>query len=129
MTNPTTFSQRVFFWAGIYGIVVLVPLYFLEDRIGVMFPPAINHPEHYYGFIGVALAWQFAFLVIARDPVRFRPIMIPAMAEKILFPASAFLLCAQGRVAAASLGPAVIDLVLAALFFVSFRQCGAKAKQ
>ena len=74
-----TFSKRVFFWSGVYGIIVLFPMYFLENKIGLDFPPAINHPEHYYGFIGVALAWQLAFLMIARDPVRFRPLMIPAI--------------------------------------------------
>ena len=66
------FASRTFFIAGIYGLLALVPMYFLEGRIGRDYPPPINHPEHFYGFLGVAVAWQAAFLVIGRDPVRFR---------------------------------------------------------
>ena len=36
----------------------------------------------YYGFVGVTLAWQVAFLVIASDPVRYRTFMLTAMLEK-----------------------------------------------
>ena len=71
-----TFARRIFFWAGIYGLIVLVPQYLLERRNGQNFPPIITHPEYYYGFIGVGLAWQVAFLLISGDPVRFRPLML-----------------------------------------------------
>ena len=70
------FARRTFLIAGVYGLLALVPMYFLEGRIGRDIPPPITHPEYFYGFIGVAVAWQVAFLVIARDPVRFRPLMI-----------------------------------------------------
>ena len=63
---------------------MLFPLYFLEDSLGQAFPPPANRPEQYYGFIGVALAWQFGFLLISRDVRRFRPFMLPAAAEKFL---------------------------------------------
>ena len=56
------FAKRVFFIAGVYGILALTPMYFLEDRIGRDFPPPIAHPEHFYGFVGVALAWQMLSL-------------------------------------------------------------------
>jgi hypothetical protein len=46
-------------------------------------PPAITHPGFYYGFVSVGLAWQVAFFVIARDPVRFRLMMIPGGAGEI----------------------------------------------
>ena len=115
------FAKNVFKVAGIYGLLVLIPHYFLEKQLGIDFPPPITHPEHFYGFIGVALAWQFVFLLIARDPARYRLIMIPAILEKLAFGVPAIILYAQGRVAGMVLVPAVIDLVLAALFFVSFR--------
>ena len=63
-----TFARRVFLIAGIYGLIVLLPQYVLEEKNGRDFPPAITHPEYYYGFIGVGVAWQIAFLVIASDP-------------------------------------------------------------
>jgi hypothetical protein len=56
------FARRLFLIAGIYGVLVLAPQYFLEAKTGRDFPPPITHLEHYYGFIGVALAWQVFFL-------------------------------------------------------------------
>jgi hypothetical protein len=83
--------------------------------------PPITHPEHFYGFIGVALAWQFLFVVISRDPVRYRAAMLPAIFEKLAFGVPAIVLFAQERIPAAVLGAGLIDLTLAVLFFVSWR--------
>jgi len=55
------FSRAVFAVSGIWGFLVVSPLYFLFDEIGREYPPAITHPEFFYGFIAVTLAWQFAF--------------------------------------------------------------------
>ena len=74
----------------------------LEDRIGRDYPPPITHPEHFYGFVGVAVAWQIAFLIISRDVVRFRPLMLAAIVEKASFALPTFALFASGRVAAAT---------------------------
>ena len=79
------FAKRVFLLAGISGIVVVAPLYFLEEQVGRDYPPPIHHPEFFYGFAGVTLAWQFMFLVIASDPLRFRLAMLPAFLEKAGF--------------------------------------------
>ncbi len=76
------FARWTYLLAGIYGLLVLVPQYFLEEKNGMSNPPAINHPEYYYGFIGVGIAWQIAFLVISRDPQRYRPLMIVSVIEK-----------------------------------------------
>jgi hypothetical protein len=117
------FPKRVFFWSGIYGVFTLVPLYFVEDMLGRMSPPAINHPEQFYGFIGVALAWQFAFLLIAKDVLRYRWFMLPAAAEKLLAAGSAFILYANHRIETATLMPAMVDMLLCLLFLLSFYVC------
>lgn len=117
-----TFARRVFFVAGLYGLLTLLPDYFLEARIGRDAPPPITHPEFYYGFVGTALAWQVLFFVIARDPVRYRPAMLPAMLEKLAFAVPVLALYAQQRVAMRMLPFAVIDLVLCALFLRAYRQ-------
>ena len=114
-------SARVFFGAGIYGIVTLLPQYFLEARLGKDFPPPLNHPEHFYGFIGVALAWQFVFLLIARDVRRYRLLMLPAIVEKLSFGVAAAILYAQSRVATLVAAAGTIDLILAILFWLAFR--------
>ena len=71
-----TFAQRLFLAAGIFGLVMLPPMYFLEDFYGRQVPPPIEHPELYYGFVGITLAWQLMYLLIAWDPRRYRPVML-----------------------------------------------------
>ena len=114
------FARRVFLFAAIYGFLALVPQYFLIDKNGRDSPPAITHMEYYFGFVGVALAWQVAFLVIARDPVRYRLLMLPAIAEKVLFGVPVAILCTLGRVGAPMLIAGIVDLALGLLFFVAF---------
>jgi hypothetical protein len=74
-------------------------MYFLETRIGVDNPPSITPPEYFYGFIGIALAWQFMFLIIWRDPVRYRLAIVPATLEKLVFGGGAVVLFLQNRIA------------------------------
>jgi len=110
----------VFRGAGIYGLLVLFPQYFMEARIGREYPPPVTHPEHFYGFLGIALAWQIAFLMIAHEPQRLRPMMLPAIVEKITFGVAATLLFAAGRIPAAVQWFAGVDLLLAALFALAY---------
>ena len=117
------FSKRVFLVAGIYGLLTLPPQYLLEEKLGRDFPPPLTHPEQFYGFIGVALAWQFAFLLIARDIQRYRMFMPPAILEKISFGMAAIVLYAQGRVVPFVAGAGVVDLLFAALFALAFHAC------
>lgn len=106
--------------AGIYGLLVLVPQYFLESSNSKNFPPPINHPEYYYGFIGVAVAWQIAFVIISRDPKRYRPLMIATVVEKYSYGLAALVLFAQGRLAVPMLVTGCIDLILGTLFVIAF---------
>ncbi len=97
-------------------MVEIVPLYFYEATLNRRQPPPITHPEFYYGFVGVVLAWQVAFLIIARDPLRYRPLMPAVFLEKLLYPVALFVLYAQGRVHPSMLGGSMLDLVWLALF-------------
>ena len=115
-----TFARRVFFWAAIYGFVVLFPQYFLLERNGRDFPPAITHPEYYYGFVGLALVWQAVFLLISRDPVRYRPLMPLAVLEKAVFGIPAVVLYLQHELPLAMLGAGLIDLTLGTLFLAAY---------
>jgi len=114
------FARRVFFYAGLYGLLVIAPMYFLEARLGEDNPPAITHPEFFYGFVGVALAWQLVFLIMSTDPARYRPLMIPAVVEKWSFGVAVMILLSLGKVSGPTIGFACIDLVLGALFVWSF---------
>lgn len=115
-----TFARRVFLIAAIYGLVVMLPQYFLEAKIGRDFPPPITHPEYFYGFIGVTIAFQFAFLVIARDPARYRAMMIPAILEKGTWAVATAALFLIGRLNGQMLGAGLIDLLLGVLFTVAY---------
>lgn len=123
------FARNVFRGAGIYGILAILPQYFMEQRIGRDFPPAINHPEYFYGFVGVALAWQVAFLVMARDPQRFRLMMLPAILEKASFGVAAIALYAAGRIPATIHIFGWVDLTLAVLFALAFTRTAPRGEE
>ena len=114
------FAKLVFRVAGLWGVVFLTPLYFMLDRIGNQYPPAITHPDFYYGFLGVGLAWQAAFLVIASDPIRFRPLMLAAILEKFIYVLSVSTLYTQGRVQGGQLAVVGPDFALGILFIAAY---------
>jgi hypothetical protein len=114
------FAKRVFLGAAIYGFIVLLPQYFLEEATGRDFPPAITHPEYFYGFIGIAVAWQIVFVVISRDPIRYRPLMPIAVVEKIAFGVPAIVLYLTGRLSGQMLGAGILDLILGVLFVIAY---------
>ena len=80
-----SFARRVFLGAGIYGLVVLAPQYFLEEQIGHDYPPPITHPEHFYGFVGLALVLATGLPASSPGTPALRPLMPIAMAEKAAF--------------------------------------------
>jgi len=110
------FARLVFRIAGIYGLLVLPPMYFMETRIGHEHPPAITHPEYFYCFIGLGVVWQIAFLLISHDPIRYRPMMLVGILEKLSFGLAAPILYALGRVPIEVFALASADLILGVLF-------------
>lgn len=97
--------------AAIYGVLSLVPLYFL--------PMPRMSPETYYGFIGCALVFQWLFWIIGGDPVKYRPLMLAAVAEKLVFSVPALFLIAWGRTPAVVAVFAIMDLILGAGFLIA----------
>ena len=83
LIRSARFARVVFTIAGIWGILIMTPLYFTLDAVNRAYPPPITHPDLYYGFIDVTLAWQIAFLIIASNPVRYRTIMLAGILEKV----------------------------------------------
>lgn len=114
------FAKVVFWVAGIWGVLVITPLYFLFDVIGRQDPPAITHPGFYYGFAGCALAWQIAFLFVGANPVRLRPMMIPSMVEKFTYGVAVAMLVMQGRMHRTDLVFSGTDLTLGVLFVAAY---------
>lgn len=115
-----TLARVVFVAAGVWGVVVLTPLYFLVDLTGRRYAAPVDYPHFFYGFLSIAMAWQVAFLVIGSSPARFRPLMIPAIIEKIGYVMGVAVLYGQGRLSVADATTAGPDLVLGVLFLLAF---------
>jgi hypothetical protein len=90
------------------------------ELIGRNDPPPITHPGFFYGFVGVGLAWQIAFMFIATDPVRYRPLMIPCVLEKVSWGAAVIVLVLQQRMHKSDLVFVVTDLLLGLLFVLAY---------
>lgn len=118
------FAKYTFLVAGVLGLIALVPQYFLFEKNGVDFPPVINHPEYYYGFVGVAVAFQIVFLIISRDPIRYRPFMLASVVEKFSFGLACLVLFLQGRLAPMMFGAGMLDLLLGVLFIAAWVKTG-----
>jgi len=114
------FAKIVFWIAGIWGFLIIAPLYFMFDLIGKNDPPPITHPAFFYGFVGVTLVWQIAFIVIAKNPIRFRPLMVPAILEKLVYSIPVIVLVLQKRMHPTDLIFSVIDLLLGILFVIAY---------
>ena len=123
------FARTVFVGAGIWGIAVLTPLYWLIDITGRRYPSPADYPHFFYGFLSVALAWQIAFLIIGINPLFFRALMIPGILEKFGWVATLAVLYGQSRISAIDAQAAIPDLALGLLFVVAFVRTGAVAKR
>ena len=114
------FAKYTFLIAGIFGIIVLVPMYFLKDYVGQENPPVITHPEFFYGFVGVALAWQFVFLIISQNPLKYRLLMLPSILEKLAWGAPALILFLRNEVSPSLFVAGMIDVLWGILFVAAF---------
>ena len=114
------FARYTFLIAGIYGLFVMIPQYFLEEKIGTDNPPAITHPEFFYGFIGVTVAFQLVFIIISTDPRKYRTLIPACLVEKLSFVIAIAVLVITGRTSGPIVAGAAGDLLLGILFTVSW---------
>ncbi len=109
------FPRRMFRWAAIYGVIVLAPLYLNS------LPP--SGAEVFLGFVGLALVFQAVFWTIGTDPVKYRALMLPAVAEKLIFGVPALALFAQGYPVQPSVAAfAAVDLALGLGFWLALQR-------
>jgi hypothetical protein len=118
------FAKIVFWCAAVWGFLALTPLYFLFATIGRQDPPAITHPDFYYGFVGIALAWQVAFVVIATNPERYRWMMLAAVLEKLSYAGALLVLYLERRLNPQQLFFGAVDLLFGVLFVAAFVRTG-----
>jgi hypothetical protein len=114
------FAKMVFLIAGIYGLLILAPIYFMENKIGRETPPAITHPEYFYGFLGAGLAWQVLFLVLSTNPSRYRAMILPSILEKVAYGIALIVLFSERRLPFSVLAIGSVDWIFALLFLVAY---------
>lgn len=122
------FARRMFLVAGIYGLLIISPMYFVENLVGRLDPPAVAHPEYYYGFLGAALAWQLVYFAMGHDPLRYRPLIPLAIFAKLSFVLSVIMLFGLGRASGLVVVAVLGDAVFAVLFgyaFLVLGRCGS----
>jgi hypothetical protein len=114
------FARIVFAIAGVWGFLVLAPLFFLVDLLGRKYPPPTSYPHFVYGFFALALVFQLVFFIIASDPARFRPMIIPSILEKATYVAVCAVLYSRGQITSTEASTCAADLVLGILFVCAF---------
>lgn len=115
MTLPSKTPGRIYTVAGIYGLIVLLPLYFGEHMLAAM-GQVLTRPEYYYGFIGAVVSFQLVYLMIGRDPVRFRPLMPLTLIAKLSFTIPVAILFLSGQVDLVTMIMASIDALIGLAF-------------
>ena len=121
-----TQARWLFRGAAIYGLIVLLPLYFLERAVAAP-DAALAHPEYYYGFVGAAAAWQLVYWTIGGDPVRFRPFMLLGVIAKFGFWVPSTILWATGRTPTSTWLVTNPDLILGLAFLFAWARLRAPA--
>ena len=108
------FAKWIFLIAGILGLLSTVPLAFAEKVM------AVKQPEFYYGFVFLNICWQILYVFISSDPVRYRPMMIPAFLAKSSGTVALTWLYLLGRVPSHWIAIGTVDGVFAVMFLVAF---------
>jgi hypothetical protein len=87
---------------------------------------ASDHPSRVLlRFVSVGLAFQVAFIVIAGDPVRLRPMMIPSVLEKFGYGATLLVLYLQNRLHPQDLALGGVDMLFGVLFLIAYFKTGS----
>jgi len=107
-------AKWIFLIAGILGLLATIPLAFAEKVMGV------KQPEFYYGFVFLDICWQILYLFLSSDPVRYRPMMIPAFLAKGSGTVALTWLYLLGRVSSQWIAIGAVDGVFAILFLLAF---------
>ena len=107
-------ARLVFLIAGILGLLSTIPLVWAEKMMGV------KQPEFYYGFVCLNICWQILYLFLSLDPIRHRPMMIPAFLAKASGTIALTWLYLLGRVSTQWVAIGATDGVFAVLFIVAY---------
>lgn len=121
-------ASYIYSAAGLYGASILLPQLFLEKTVSEKVAPIPrDSAQYFYGMYGAALAFQGVFLVMGRDPVRYRALIPFAVAEKLIFAGACAMLHGQKRLPEGMRLGALIDAVLGVAFIGTWFLTDGKA--
>jgi hypothetical protein len=113
------FARWVFLIAGLLGLLPLVPvIYSILVSGQAILPNPGSMGLFFYAFLLQYVCWQILYFILARDPLRFRPMMILAFFAQLLTPFNTAWWYFYGFTRWVPI--AIVDLVLAILFLVAF---------
>jgi hypothetical protein len=107
-------AKWIFLVAGILGLLSTIPLAFAEKVL------VVKQPEFFYGFVCLDICWQILYLFLCSDPVRYRPMMIPAFLAKVSGTVALTWLYLLGRVSSQWIAIGTVDGIFAVLFLAAF---------
>jgi hypothetical protein len=115
-------ARWIFLIAAISGLLSMVPLAFAETVMEV------KQPEFFYGFVFLNICWQVSYFVISSNPVRYRPMMIPAFLAKGSGTIALTWLYLVGRVSTLWVAIGALDGVFAVLFVIAYWSTRSESK-
>ena len=122
------FVKWIFRTAGVFGLLTMIPIIFAEKLIEQIMPPAVNHPEFFYGFVLLNICWQMLYLILSKDPLRYRMMILPAFLAKASAPLAIVWLVLQDRIPSQWMQTAIMDGAFALLFLVAFWITGRETR-
>jgi hypothetical protein len=112
-------ARWVFLIAGIFGLIPVVPLVYTTMVKGEAILPDFASMGSFFSVsVFQYVCWQISYIILARDPVRFRSMIILAFFVEITAPLNPLWLFLYGFRLWISI--AVVDFLLAILFVVAF---------
>ena len=113
------FARYAYFTAGIFGLILGFPVaYAALFDVSETMPSPIGTGFFIYGFLVQFVAWQVLLFMLAADPLRFRPMMIPAFLAQVVEPLNSAWLHFYGH--RIWIAASIAFLVLAVLFLISY---------
>src|SRR4028118_819810 len=108
------FAQLVFAASGIYGLLLIPSMGFLEARIGLR----QNWADA--AFLLLAMLSPLISLCAAAGVTRIRLMLVPAFAHKLVYGLAGIVYLLSGRVGAGVLPVVVLDTAFGALFLIAY---------
>ena len=128
MTSAIRFARRIYTGAGIYGLLVLIPLYFTIEQTGRDYPPAITHRVLH------RLCRRRRRLAARLPDHRPRSAALSAdhaghVRGEAVLPSSATVMYVRGTLPPPLMVGAAMDMLLCALFVTAYIRTTADARR